>query len=95
MVLEPLSTVEPYNINCSPSTEQEIGDTINRLKNGKSPGIDGIPAEIYKVCKSVHLKPLHQLFTVIWVTELFPYDWGTSILLIIAKKGDKSICDNY
>ena len=26
---------------------------------------------------------------------MFPYDWETSILLPIPKKGDKSICDNY
>ena len=35
------------------------------------------------------------LFTAIWETEIFPYDWGTSILLPTPKKGDKSICDNY
>ena len=89
---EPPSTVEPYNINCSSPTEQEISEAIDRLKNGKSPGADGIPAEI---CKSVLLKPLHQLFTAIWETEMFPYDWGTSVLLPIPKTGDKSVCDNY
>ena len=74
MDLEPPSTVEPYNIICSSTTEQEISEAIDRLKNGKFPGADGIPAEIYEVCKSVLLKPLQQLFTAIWETEMFPYD---------------------
>ncbi len=34
-------------------TELEIGTAIDQLKNGKSPGIDGLSADFYKVFKAV------------------------------------------
>ena len=63
---------EPYNIDCNAPTEEEITEIISRLKNAKSPGEDGIPAEIYKACNSVLVKPLYKLFCSIWETEVFP-----------------------
>ncbi len=33
--------------------ELEIGTAIDQLKNGKSPGIDGLSADFYKVFKAV------------------------------------------
>lgn len=76
-----------YNVNCAPPTEAEISAIIRQLKNRKSPGEDGVPAEIYKACLSALLTPLHNLFCSIWEQEVFPADWGTTILLPFPKKG--------
>ena len=84
-----------YPVNCDQPTESEIADMLWHMKNGKSPGEDGLPVEIYKSCASALLSPLHKLFCSIWEAETFPADWGTSILLPLPKNGDRSVCNNY
>ncbi len=34
-------------------TEEEINEAITQLSNGKSPGLDGLSSEFYKVFKDV------------------------------------------
>jgi hypothetical protein len=90
-----LTPKAPYSVNCAAPTEKEILEIIHHLKNRKAPGEDGIPAEVYKACTSVLLRPIHALFCSVWEDEVFPSDWGTSILLPFPKKGDRTVCDNY
>ena len=46
-----------------PSTREEIRKATMQLKMGKSPGTDGIPAEIYQHGRKAVLKKLQDLFT--------------------------------
>ncbi len=74
-------------------TELEIGTAIDQLKNGKSPGIDGISADFYKVFKTLsgsckiglkRLKKRHTQSKLHAVLEPFVlYAWFWSLL-----KGD-------
>jgi sorting nexin-29 len=41
------------------------------------------------------MKHLHQFITKIWITETIPEEWNMSILCLIHKKGDITICSNY
>nr|CAH8840565.1 unnamed protein product [Trichobilharzia regenti] len=85
----------PYVVDCDPPTPTEIAKTINRLRNKKAPGEDGLPPEIYKACTPALIDALHSLFCSIWESETIPSDWSTSVLLPFHKKGDRSICENY
>ena len=47
----------------NPPTCDEIKEAIAKLKYGKSPGSDGIPAEVYQHGGDALLSRLHDLFT--------------------------------
>ena len=73
----------------------EFESAIDKLKNHKSPGINGIPAELIKAgCGTMYLE-IHKLITSIWKKEKFPEEWKESIIVPIYKKGDKTDCNNY
>ena len=78
-----------------PITASEIRASVMNLKNGKSPGIDGIPAEFFKVACDKFLPFLEILFNKLYNKSYFPNDWSISIIIPIPKKGDKNIPDNY
>lgn len=86
---------DPLNINMEPITEDEIIKAIKRLKNGKSPGIDSITAEVLKVDIETTTKVMHKLFQQIWNHEIIPNDWAKGIIIKLPKKGDLSDCNNW
>ena len=70
----------------------EFGLAIEKQKSHKSPGIDQIPAELFKVgCRTLCLE-FHKLITSIWKKEKLPEEWKESIIVPIYKKGDKTDC---
>ena len=76
-------------------SHDEISKAIDKLKNNKSPGIDGIPAEFLKTCKSSFIADLTNLFNYIIETREFPRIWTEGIRSPIYKAGSKSDCKNY
>ena len=73
----------------------EIKKAIHRLKNGKSPGIDAISAEMLKCSENDAVKQLHLLFNSIWKDQCVPEDWKKSLIVKVPKKEDLTECDNY
>ena len=45
-----------------PPSLEEIEDAIKSLKNGKAPGADGIPSEVYKYGGPSVVQTLHSFF---------------------------------
>jgi len=77
-------------------TELEIGIAIDQLKNSKSPGIDGIPVDFYKVFKDVLCPILNELFIDIFRKENLTNSMKKGMVKIIyKKKGDKRDLKNY
>ena len=77
-------------------TEQEIRKAINLLSNGKSPGEDGIPAEIFKHGGEVLITRLHSLYCHIWRDEEVPQQLKDALIVTIFKrKGSRSECGNH
>ena len=69
---------------------------INQMSNGKAPGTDGIPAEVFKKCCSCLLPHLVDLVEAIWSEAAVPQDFkDATIVHIYKRKGDRSCCDNH
>lgn len=74
----------------------EVQQAIKQTRTGKAPGVDGIPAEVYRHGGIQIAKQLLKLYKVIWNTELVPQDLkDASIVTIYKRKGDKSDCGNH
>ena len=68
-------------------SRSEIKYCIDELKNGKSPGKDGILNEMIKSCRDTLLPVLAKLFNMIFTSGCFPSPWKTSLLTLIHKGG--------
>ena len=75
----------------------EITEAINELKNGKSPGIDQITAELLKKCliNESFIELLHTLFNKFFDESIFPSSWAEGIIIPIFKKGKHTDPNNY
>ncbi|KAL4103847.1 hypothetical protein QTP88_019182 [Uroleucon formosanum] len=82
------------NVYPTPS-KQEIAIQIKRLKNHKSPGEDGIQAEILKRIDEEAISRIHEVIELIWENVRLPKDWNTSLICPIHKKNDPQDCKNY
>ena len=87
-----INTAEPLVPEPS-AAEFELA--IGKLKSHKSPGIDQIPAELFKAGGRTICLEIHKLITSIWKKEKLPEEWKKSIMIPIHKKGDKTDCNNY
>jgi hypothetical protein len=96
-VAEALSKICPPIINdvSNGILYSEVEDAINKLKKNKSPGVDGITAEMLQAGGEKLKHKIYELCNRAWDEETIPEHWGQSILIPIPKKGDLSECSNY
>ena len=73
----------------------EVQRALHRLKNGKSPGSDGIQAELLKIGGMAVCQALFNMCSKIWDSEIWPELWTQSIIICLFIKGVRSRCDNY
>ena len=73
----------------------EVTIAINQLKTGKSPGLDGIPAELIKSSDTSGIEALHMLCNKIWETCQWPEDWKKQEFVMLHKGGSAKECSNY
>ena len=73
----------------------EVEAAIKKLKDGKSPGCDNLPAELIKAGGDGSVDVYHALCTKIWRTKTWPKDWKRAVFLPLPKKGDLQLCSNY
>ena len=79
-----------------PPTREETKKATMQLKVGKSPGIDGIPAEVYQHRGEALLDKLQDLFTNCWEKGTLPQDLRDAVIASLYKnKGGKSDCSYY
>ena len=84
-----------YEDNEYEITQEEVKEAIERMKNGKAPGEDEIPVEIYKALGDMGIEWLTRVFNAAWNQGITPIDWGKAIVCPIHKKGEKCMCENY
>ena len=79
-----------------PSTRKENEKVTMQLKVGKSPGIDGISAEVYQHRGEAVLEKLQDLFHNCWEKGTLPQNLRDAIIAsLYENKGEKSDCSNY
>ena len=78
----------PNQEEITPPSFEEVQSAIRRLKNHKSPGSDGIAAEMLKAGGDVLHKHIYEIICDIWHKETMPDDWNESIVCPIYKKGN-------
>ena len=77
------------------ATMDEMARTIAGLKDGKAPGGDGIPAEIWKHGGDNMFGRLHQIITNACEISSEPQAWKDTSIITIYKKGDRTDCGKY
>ena len=65
------------------------------MKNHKTPGIDGIAAEMIKAEEIITPIMFTRLFKSIWTHNWNPPDWKNDVMIRIPKKGDLRECGNW
>ena len=79
-----------------PPTREENRKATMQLKVGKSPGIYGIPAEVYQHGGAAVLDKLQDLFANCWEKGTLQQDLRDAVVVSLCKKkGEKSDCPNY
>jgi len=68
----------------------EVEVAIENLRSHKSPGIDQISAELFKV-GGRKIYGIHKLIISIWNKEELPEEWKELIIVPIYKKGNKRL----
>ncbi|CDS11845.1 hypothetical protein LRAMOSA11489 [Lichtheimia ramosa] len=104
-VQELLSTVPPTaKLSNSYATDMtnkisrlDLLDLLNRTPLGKSPGLDGIPFEVYR-----HLAPRSSAFSSLLhdvinqaLEGTFPHSWSDTRMVLLYKKGDPELLANW
>ncbi len=89
-ILDNLPDLPPTMHLDTPPLYSELRQAIAGLKNNKCAGPDGIPAEVFK-----HFKEVHLLIQNIWENGTLPQDWkDANIMVIYKQKGDRAVCGN-
>ncbi|XP_048575384.1 uncharacterized protein LOC125557119 [Nematostella vectensis] len=70
----------------SPITDEEVTKTTSALLNGKAPGADAIPAEIYKNCGPTLTLKLAELFNLMLQEGKLPQELKDALLVHIYKR---------
>jgi hypothetical protein len=72
-----VQTVESYT---EPPGDTDIDMSVSKLKNGKAPGHDQIPAELIKEGGTELKKVIYELVLKIWEEEIIPQEWKYGII---------------
>ncbi|XP_023225444.1 uncharacterized protein LOC111626342 [Centruroides sculpturatus] len=75
--------------------KDEVGLAIKELKNKKSEGVDGIPAEFLKGLGKEGIEKITDLCNLIYKTGEWPEDFAQSILIPIPKKAKAKKCSDF
>ena len=73
----------------------DVRVAVEKLKNHKACGVDGIYGEMVKAGGETMVQQLHHLLVKVWKEEKVPEDWTKAIIVPLFKKGDPSVCDNW
>jgi hypothetical protein len=74
----------------SPITYDEVDAAINKLKSGKSPGLNGIPQEAYKAMNKEMQSRIHKIVSAFFDGEIDYDEWHHSQCVPVPKTGNLS-----
>ena len=90
----PLSIHNPEEQEPPPLLD-EVVQAVRMLKCGKTPGLDGVPAELIQNSGPASIRVLLKLCTQIWNSLNWPDAWKKQEIVMIHKTGNTKECTNY
>ena len=87
--------VENNDILDCPFTDEELKKVIYSLKSNKSPGTDGLIAEIFKCSYDILSPILLKMFNTIFYSGSYPTSWSEGLITPIHKKDSLEDTNNY
>ncbi len=76
-------------------SEEEINAALTKLKTGKSPGLDGVPIEIFKTLEKELMPMLTKLFNYIVEMGKFPENWASGCINPVPKNSSPETADQF
>lgn len=77
-------------------TNEEIEGALSGMKNGRSPGLDGLPCEFYKAFRTVLIPVLNIIYHEVWTKGVVSPSMCKGVIKIIyKKKGDREKLENF
>ncbi|VDN26640.1 unnamed protein product [Dibothriocephalus latus] len=70
-----------YALSCDLSSEDEVANTLQRLRNKIACREDGIPTEICTSCADIVALWFHEVIGQRWRDEAVPKNWGSDIII--------------
>ena len=74
---------------------EEVSAAVQELNSGRSPGIDGLPAEFYKCFWGLFKDDLCDVFKCCFQTGRLPVSCTRAVLSLLPKKGDLGLLNNW
>ena len=75
--------------------EFKVKWALGSIALNKASGGDGMPVELFQICRDDAVKVLHSICQKIWKTQQWPQDWKRSVFIPIPKKGNAKEFSNY
>lgn len=95
-VIKELGTITPPREDADMDIlEEEVRKAVQRLKNNKSPGNDGMVGEMIKYGGEPVVREMHQICRAAFKEGRTPEEWKKSIIIVLHKKGSTLECGNY
>lgn len=92
----PIISADPIAGAVAQINTAEVTAALKKMKNGKAPGPDDVPAEVWKLLGRRGSEILTTLFNRIIADGAAPHEWSTSVTVPIYKgKGDVAECASY
>lgn len=76
-------------------TLTELREAVFHQKNNKSPGIDSLNAELFKISFDIISPFLLKLYNRLFLNGEYPQSWGEGIIIPIFKGGEVNEAQNY
>ena len=71
-------------------TPEMIANKIKKMKDNKSPGVDGIPPKLLKEIVEQISTPLTKLFNLSLEDGIVPSEWKETNIMLLFKKGSRN-----
>ena len=75
-------------INAAGVDDAEVLAAMRHMQSGKSPGLDGIPVELYRHCGEIMAPLLSRLFSAAWQCNVLPRGFLEGLIAILPKAGE-------
>jgi len=76
-------------------SEAEVFKALKSMRNGKTPGLDGLPKEFYLQYWDIIGTDLVQVLNTMWLSESMPPSMAKAIITLLYKKGDARQLKNW